>query len=364
MRIAVTGLSGNVGTALLRRLDATPNGPSVLGVVRRPPPAAAPYTAAEWVALDLARQDAAERLTSLFDGVDAVVHLAWGFQPARNATYLARATVGATSSVLRAAQAAGVAHLVHMSSIGVYSPAHRTASATPPAVREDHARLGIPTLPYSRQKVAAEQLLDDYEQTHPSGNRMAIARLRPGLVLQRAAGSALLRYGTPAWFPSAVLGLVPVLPLDRRLTFSAVHSDDVASAVEAVLSQRARGAFNLAADPALTRDDVAQALGARAVHVPMRVVRAATALTWHARLQPLDPGWMDLASASPLLDCTRARRELGWVPAVDARDALRDAVSGLREQASTESPALRRRTVPRSVARVLSAGTVSRRALP
>ena len=363
MRLAVTGLSGNVGTALLRRLAAMADPPSVLGVVRRPPRPVPPYTAADWVALDLARDDAAGQLTTLFEGVDAVAHLAWAFQPARNADYLARATVGATASVLRAADAAAVPHLVHMSSIGVYSPVHRSGGTTP-AVREDHARLGVPSLPYSRQKVAAERLLDDYEQASPSARRTAVARLRPGLIMQRAAGSALLRYGTPAWFPSAALGAVPVLPLDRRLTFSAVHSDDVASALLAVLSQRATGAFNLAADPPLTRDDVAAALGARPVHVPMSVVRAATALTWHARLQPLDPGWMDLAATSPLLDSTRARAELGWVPTVDARDALREVVSGMREQAWSDSPALRRRTLPRSVTRALSAGAVSRRALP
>jgi hypothetical protein len=96
----------------------------------------------------------------------------------------------------------------------------------------------------------------------------------------------------------------------------------------------------------------------------MSVVRAATALTWQARLHPLDPGWLDLAASSPLLDSTRARTELGWVPEVDARDALQEVVSGLREQAWSDSPALRRRTVPRSVARALTAGAVSRRALP
>jgi hypothetical protein len=55
---------------------------------------------------------------------------------------------------------------------------------------------------------------------------------------------------------------------------------------------------------------------------------------------------------------------VGWVPMVDAREALQDVVSGMREQAWSGSPALRRRTVPRSVTRALSAGAVSRRALP
>jgi nucleoside-diphosphate-sugar epimerase len=338
--------------------------PSVLGVVRRPPDPVPPYDAADWVSLDLARDDATGRLTVLFEGVDAVVHLAWAFQPARNADYLARATVGATAAVLRAADAAGVPHLVHMSSIGVYSPVHRIAG-TPAAVREAHARLGCPHCRTAARKwLRSDAWTTTSRPPRRAARHTAVARLRPGLILQRAAGSALLRYGTPAWFPSAVLDAVPVLPLDRRLTFSAVHSDDVAAAVLAVLSRRATGAFNLAAEPPLTRDDVAGALGARPRHVPMSVVRAATAVTWRARLQPLDPGWMDLAADSPLLDSNRARTELGWVLTVDARDALREAVSGMREQAWSDSPALRRRTVPLSVTRALSAGTLSRRVLP
>src|SRR4051812_10865294 len=143
MRVAVTGLSGNVGTALLRGLGAMPDPPSVLGVVRRPPRPVPPYTVADWVSLDLARDDAAGQLTTLLEGVDAVVHLAGAFQPARKGGSRAGAPGGAPAGVLRAADAAGVDHLVHMSSIGVYSPVHRVGG-TPPAVREDHARLGVP----------------------------------------------------------------------------------------------------------------------------------------------------------------------------------------------------------------------------
>jgi nucleoside-diphosphate-sugar epimerase len=92
--------------------------------------------------------------------------------------------------VLTAAAAAGVRHLVHMSSVGAYSP-----RVTEQPVDEGYTREGVPSSPYSRHKVAAEQLLDEYEA---SGGPMLIARLRPGIVGQRAAGSALLRYGVPA----------------------------------------------------------------------------------------------------------------------------------------------------------------------
>lgn len=46
MRIVVTGASGNVGTALLRRLRGEHE---LVGVVRRPPPPVAPYDGMRWL---------------------------------------------------------------------------------------------------------------------------------------------------------------------------------------------------------------------------------------------------------------------------------------------------------------------------
>ena len=78
MRVVITGASGNVGTALLRRL-----GPEheVVGVCRRPPTGGPPYAGVAWHALDLAGPDVEAALRPLMRGADAVVHLAWGFQP-------------------------------------------------------------------------------------------------------------------------------------------------------------------------------------------------------------------------------------------------------------------------------------------
>ncbi|WP_367882238.1 hypothetical protein [Rathayibacter oskolensis] len=44
-----------------------------------------------------------------------------------------------------------------------------------------------------------------------------------------------------------------MLPLPKSLIFQGVHADDVADAFWRVLDQRAGGAFNIAAEPVLTR---------------------------------------------------------------------------------------------------------------
>lgn len=354
MRIVITGASGNVGSAVLRRLHADGRH-DLVGVARRPPEAVGPFAGVRWASVDLARDDVTA-LSSVFAGADAVVHLAWGFQPSHREDYLRELGVGGTGRVIDAATAAGVPHLVHMSSVGAYSPRRGDEP-----VDESWPTDGVPTSMYSRHKAAAERRLDMLERHEPA---MTVSRLRPGIVGQRTAGSALLQYGLPAVVPARILAHVPVLPLDRALAIPMVHADDVADAVARVLDARAPGAFNLSATPAVTADLIAVALGARLLHVPSAVLRATVSASWHARVQPLDPGWIDLAFAVPLLDTSRAASELGWAPTHDAVEVLDETIAGMRDGASGGSPVLRPRTVASSLVRAARKGPVSIRRAP
>src|SRR3954447_4612095 len=81
MRIAVTGASGNIGSALLRRLGAA-GGRGGGGVVRGPPRGrSGPFADVPWASVDLTDSSDEDRLRAVVAGCDAVVHLAWGFQP-------------------------------------------------------------------------------------------------------------------------------------------------------------------------------------------------------------------------------------------------------------------------------------------
>jgi nucleoside-diphosphate-sugar epimerase len=354
MRIAVTGATGNLGTAVLRRLSA--DGHELVGLARRVPdrPVAGDQPRA-WHSVDLTRISP-EELAGAFRGADAVVHLAWGFQPSHDLDYLRELGVGGTQRVVAAMAASGVPHLVHMSSLGAYSPRR---DDTP--VDESWPTWGVPTSRYSRHKAWAERLLDDVEA---DGTLDTVTRLRPGIVGQRSAASALLRYGVPGLVPSRVLTWLPVLPLDRGLQVSAVHADDVADAVARVVDRGAGGAFNLASARPLTAADIADALGARLVHVPSEVLRVVASAAWNLHLQQVDTGWLDMAFALPLLDSTRARTELGWSPTKDAVAVIREVVEGMRDAASGPTEALRRRTVAGTVGDAIRRGPVAQRPRP
>lgn len=352
-RLLITGASGNIGTALLRRLAGRED-VEIIGLARRPPPPEPPYDNVRWHRIDLSEDTSEAALDEAMTGVDAVVHLAWAFQPTRRPDYLTRVGVGGTAAVLAAADRAGVGHFVHMSSVGAY--AARTSDV---GVDESYPHTGMRSSQYSTDKAAAEDLLDTHARDHPGG--MTITRIRPGIVMQRDAGAALDRYGLPAYFPARLLPYVPLLPLDRGFAIPVVHSDDVADALARVLDQRRGGAFNLAADEPLTREIVADVLGARAVHVPAPILRALVAGSWRLGLQPLSPGWIDLAFAVPLQDCTHAHHDLGWRPTADARRTLSDAVEGMAGNAGTSSPALRPRSVLNRLHVLVTAGPISRR---
>ncbi|MFD7658112.1 NAD-dependent epimerase/dehydratase family protein [Actinosynnema sp. NPDC059797] len=334
MRIVVTGATGNLGTALLRRLADEPD-VVVHGTSRRPPERRDAFRDVEWTPLDLSREGAEEPLTEVCRGADAVVHLAWRVQPGHDERALYRTNVAGSDRVFTAAAEAGVPHLVHMSSVGAYSPAAKDHT-----VDESWPTDGVSTSYYSRHKAAVEHLLDQVAREHPD---LKISRVRPGLILQPEAAAEIKRYFLGPLVPHALFRFKPpVLPLPRTMVLQFAHADDVADAVAKVVLGGHAGAFNVVSDPVITPEVLAGVLGARHVPVPPTALRAAARVSWRLRLQPTSPGWIDLALTTPLLDASKARDELGWKPRHDARDALRQLIDGLgRKEGLSPSPPLR-----------------------
>jgi UDP-glucose 4-epimerase len=165
------------------------------------------------------------------------------------------------------------------------------------------------------------------------------------LTFQRAAASSIARYFIGPFAPLRLLRWqrVPILPFPAGLRFQAVHSDDVAAAYVAAISKRVGGAFNIAAPPVVTGPQLAGLLHGVHVPVPPGVVKRAADLTWRARLQPTEPGWIQLARHVPVMDCTRAESLLDWTATRSAIDTVAELLKGFADHAGTASPPLRPR---------------------
>lgn len=329
MRVVITGATGNVGTSLVRRLAADPRITEIVGVARRQPELEVERTT--WVSADVA----ADPLHDIFRGAHAVVHLAWLIQPSRDPAELERVNLGGSRRVFAAAAEAGVGALIHASSIGTYARGPKDR-----AVDESWPTDGVPSAWYSRHKAATERMLDEVESAHPG---LRVVRLRPALIFKGEAATGIRRLFAGPLLPSplvrpAFLRLVPDLP---RLRLQAVHSDDVAAAYHlAITDERARGAYNVAAEPVIDPDSLARELKALKVPLRARPLRALVDLTWRLRLQPTPPDWLDMGLAVPLMDTRRIREELGWSPRYTSLEALRELLEGMSRGAGGPTPPL------------------------
>jgi UDP-glucose 4-epimerase len=347
MRVIVTGATGNVGRAVVAALLQQDGVERVVGVARRAPESATePYDAPrfEWCAADVAADD----LDEMLRGADAVIHLAWRFQPTRDRVATWRTNVLGTTRTLSAAARCGVGTVLYASSVGAYSPVATRPFAgdageplEPPdrPVDESWPTAALPVAGYGIEKSYLERWVDAFEERH---GYVRVVRTRSAFVFQKEAAREQLRIFAGPLAPGRLVGsrLVPVLPLPAGLRLQAVHAEDVATACVAALLRPVRGAFNLAADPVVDTAALGRIFGARPIEIPPSVVRTALAAAFRLRLAPVEPGLLELFMTLPVMDTGRARRELDWTPRYSAIDALSELRTGLRESSRPSTPAL------------------------
>ncbi|MFF1445067.1 NAD-dependent epimerase/dehydratase family protein [Streptomyces sp. NPDC058295] len=334
-KVVVTGATGNVGTSVVRLLSEDPDVASVRGLARRIPDWLPRET--EWTAVDLA-SDRAD-LAAAFVDADAVVHLAWAFQPTHDPAATWRTNVLGSIRVFEAVAAARVPVLVHASSVGAYSPGPKDH-----AVDESWPTHGWPDAAYCREKAYLERTLDTFERDHPG---IRVVRMRPAFLFKRQSASEQRRIFGGRFLPGPVARpeLLPFLPDIPGLRVQALHTDDAAEAYRLALRTEVRGPFNLAAGPALDAELLGEMFDARPVRLPRTAARSAIAAAWGLRLLPASPHLFDAVLRLPLMDCTRARVELGWHPQHTAPEVLEEFLLGLRAGEGEATEPMRGRKV-------------------
>ena len=314
--VAITGATGIFGKALCARLQDDPAIDRIVGVARRPfDPAAYGWTKMEFRSGDVLRP---EQLDEAFAGADVVVHLAFtvldrGMHPEQ----VQLVNVEGSSNVFAAAATAGVRRIVYASSIAAYG----AWPDNPVPILESHPTRGRPGFYYAEHKAEVEHLLDQFSTRHPD---IEVVRIRPCVVVGPNSVD-LFRGPVPTPLVGIFLSrLVPTaLPDPGVAAMQFVHEDDVAEVFAlATTAEHASGAFNLAGGGSMEAAELAKALGAVRVPVPAGLAKRLVDVAYRARISPTGSAWIDMASYPVIVDSTRAREELGWVPKYDTRTAL------------------------------------------
>jgi len=324
-RTLITGASGLLGGALLRRLRE--RGTTVRVLLRRPAPELATDPQVEVVYGDLGDPEAVDRAVR---GVDLVYHVGSAMRGGKAA--FDAGTIWGTKNVVSACVRHGVKRLVYVSSVILLDHAGRSPG-TP--IDETHALEPKAELRgfYTQAKLEAERMVKD-----------AIARqglqaviLRPGQIFGRGS-EKVAPAGTIA------LGGRWIVVGNGELPLPMVYVEDV---VDALLLAAERNdvcglTFHLVdTTETLTQNDYLNACRRlngsklRVSYLPGPVLMAAAILAGLvSRVMgialPLSP--YRLRSSRPLgpFDCRAARERLGWTPRIGARQGLERIVAGER----------------------------------
>ncbi len=321
-RALVTGASGMLGSYIVERLAG--DGWSVRALVRD-------RTRCGWLEaigaeLVEGQFEDADSLTRAAAGCDAVFHAAAVIGSGGDWESFHRGNVLGTDRVVRAAEASG-ARLVHVSSTAVYGASRYRSEPT-----DESAPL--PVLPeqdvYGRSKQEGERLVLD---AHDEG-RIWAAVVRPPVMYGRRDRQFAPRIG-----PVLERGFFPRIG-GGRTTLTLVHAASVAEgAVLAATTDAAGGrVYLLANDHPVTVTDLVRCaedgLERRiwSPDVSRRVGKSAfSLLEWIVRLigrvdlQRHARGTLDMLTRDNPFTSERARRELGWAPAMRPEIGLTDA---------------------------------------
>lgn len=318
MKVLVTGASGFVGRALVRRLGDMA-GVHVVAAVRRPGAVSlggGPSTTVMCVGAEspLDQVD----WSSALGGVDGVVHLAARVhmlhdESADPLAACRAANVAGTLNLARQCVQAGVKRFIFLSSIKV------NGEATRPGQRFAEWDAPAPRDAYAISKLEAEQGL--HELSAPSG--MEVVIIRPPLVYGRGvkANFAALVRGVQCGWPlplGAICNQRSLVALDNLVDLIAVCLVHPGAANETFLVSDGQDLST----PDLIRG-IAHAVGAkpRLLRVPVWALRAVASL-----LGKRDA--MQRLCGDLQVDIDKARRLLGWSPPVSVDEGLRRALSG------------------------------------
>ena len=322
MRIFITGGTGFVGKALVRRLLA---GGAQVRVLARPSPRADALEAAgaEVVRGDLSDTRAIARTV---EGAEIVYHAAAKVTGGGSREKFFEANVRGTDAVLQASLRAKPRRIIYLSSIAVYGLAEPDETIDEDTPFDDHPEERDF---YGWSKIEADRLIMKFAKH----SAVPVTILRPGVIF--GPGRPL-----PTALIGARLGKLDIVFGRPSQPFPLIYIENLLDALElaAHSSDPRLLQYIVVDDDKLTLGQYHAArgkiTGSRAIFLPTwPVVMAATVSHPVMRFVPADSGafsrrQMLRASQDRHYSTRRIRNELGWTPKVSLAEAIERTLAG------------------------------------
>lgn len=301
--ILVTGICGRLGRLVARVLHREHK---VVGIDRRPFPGCPKDVVHH--EFDLRRKKTRDVVRA--GKFDAVVHLGVMHDLRKSANDHHTWNVAGFGKLLEYVAQYKIPKLVVLSSANTYGP----NPANPQFLSEEAPLLGAAQFHEIRDLVDVDMLAQSFFWKHPE---IETVILRPCHILGsvRNAPSNYLR----ATRAITLLGFDPMVQV--------VHERDVVHAIKLALARGNRGIFNLSGPGEVPLSRVFRILGKEPTRLPATLVRAGLRQMWAYRLADFPEPELDHIRYVCMVDDSRARAELGYLPQFSLEDTIRSVLT-------------------------------------
>ena len=320
-RILITGGGGYLGSQVVARLAALPDGERPSMIVShdlREPAVRLPQV--DYLACDIRSPQLAEAIA--LQHIDVVVHLA-AIMPsgkAQTRDFEYDVDVNGTRRLLDACVQHGVKRIVVSSSGAAYG--YHVDNA--PWLTEDMPVRGNEVFAYSHHKRLVEEMLAAYRSNHPALEQVV---LRIGTILGPTVHNQITdMFEKPR--------LLAIQGSDSPFVF--IWDQDVVCIILRAVEDGPPGIYNVAGDGALTIHEIAQRLGKKTLRLPSWLLRSALSILKPLGLTQYGPEQLDFLRYRPVLLNTRLKTVFGYTPTYTSAQVF-DLYRTVREQQRAEA---------------------------
>jgi UDP-glucose 4-epimerase len=300
--VLITGVSGYIGTLLLKRIAQETVVERIIGLDIKEPSFKSPK-------FTFIRHDVRQPFTDILtkNKIDTAIHLAFIVAPVHDESRARQINIEGSKNFLNASARAGVKQIYYMGSNTEYG-AHKN---NPQLFTEDMPLNPNPDFPYSAEKAQVDLMFQKFAKIHP-GTAVTIGRTA---AVTGPCGNAC---GLTVLFLPVMVKAFGKNPL-----WQFIHEDDLAEMVVLLLNQRKCGIYNLAGDGGVTYRQMIKKLGKPSVSLPAWLLYWGIKTTWKLRLQSKSQAGGLLMLEYPItLDTTKVKKETGYKLRYTAEEAF------------------------------------------
>ena len=300
--VAITGISGYLGTGILERMEQREDVTSVIGIDIKPPREMTPK-------LKFVNKDIREPFGRVLseNNVDCAMHLAFAVKPTHDYKAARAIDIDGAGNFMEACEQANVKRLLYLSSNTAYGP----NPDNPDYHTEDMPLRPTPGFIYSWHKGEADQMFQDFMKENPD---YCVTVVRACPVLGPRGGGSV----SAGMYQKVMMRLQGYNPQLQYL-----HEDDLADILTMLILKEQPGIYNAAGDGTLSYKEVIEITGRPCIVLPSWFITPILSITWDLHLQSASPpGGLDFIKYPVVLSTEKLKKETGYQFRYTTKDTL------------------------------------------